>query len=437
MEIPVIEPFWKDKLRALPETPGVYLMRDARRQIIYIGKAKNLKRRVSSYFRADAEEKAAAIVNALRHIDYLLASSEREALIIERQLINDHQPYFNSMWRDDKSYPCLKLSLKEDFPRLILTRKRLRDGSEYFGPYPQVQHIKHLMRWLQRFFKWRPCKLDFDQASLPPRDKVKSCLYYHTERCAGPCMGRVSREEYHRTMNELRLFLRGRYRRLEETWKKEMREASSRTDYEKAADLRDRLAAIHAMEEKVTVREVTPEDLESSISITRTLERLKTVLGLAKWPIVIEGFDISTISGTQSVGSMVRFHNARPDKSGYRKFRVKTVQGIDDFSMMKEVVYRRYRRLKKEGGPFPDLILIDGGKGQLASALQSLGSLGVKVPVISLAKRNEEIFRPGEPEPVRLPANDPARLLLQAIRDEAHRFAVTFHRARRSRAMGL
>ncbi|MHB9154412.1 MAG: excinuclease ABC subunit UvrC [Endomicrobiales bacterium] len=433
----MVEAFWKEKLRAMPSTPGVYLMRDAAGRIIYIGKAINLKRRVSSYFRPDREEKAAAIVHSLRHIDYLLCASEREALILERQLINEFQPYFNSMWRDDKSYPYLKLTLKEDFPRLLLTRKIARDGSEYFGPYPQVVQIKRLMRWMQKMFKWRPCRLDFDAEHLPREQTVKSCLYYHTEQCAGPCMGKITPREARKVAGEIRLFLKGRYKRLENIWQEEMKEASARMEYEKAADIRDRLEAIRSMQERVTVRELKPEDLAASIQVTRTLEELKQALGLSKWPIVIEGFDISTISGTESVGSMVRFHNARPDKDNYRKFRIRTVGGIDDFAMMKEVVFRRYRRLKEESREMPDLVLIDGGKGQLSSALESLRNLGVKLPVVSLAKREEEIFMPGNPAPLKLPANSPALHLLQNIRDEAHRFALSYHHVRRKNNMGL
>jgi excinuclease ABC subunit C len=433
----VVESIWKEKLHNLPETPGVYIMRDAGGTIIYIGKAINLKRRVSSYFRSDAEAKAVAIVGSLRHLDYILASSEREALIIERQLIGQYQPYYNTMWRDDKSYPYLKLTLKEEYPRLLLVRKLADDGSEYFGPYPQVIQIKRLMKWLQKMFKWRPCRLEFDSRHLPPEAKVKSCLYYHTERCHGPCMGRITPAEYRKVANDLRLFLKGRYRQLEEQWIAEMRQASENMKYELAADLRDRLQAIRSMQEKVTVRELKPDDLTTSLKATSTLEELKQVLELSKWPILIEGFDISNISGTESVGSMVRFHNAKPDKANYRRFRIKSVQGINDFSMMHEIVFRRYRRLKEEKREFPDLILIDGGKGQLSAAKASLDQLKLKIPVVSLAKREEEIFMPSREESLKLPANSPALLLLELIRDEAHRFAVTYHRLRRQKGMGI
>jgi len=421
----------------IPSSPGVYVMRDASGKIIYIGKAKNLKKRVSSYFRSNADEKTTAIINTLRHIDFVLAVSEREALILERQLISTCQPYFNVMWLDDKSYPYLKLSLKEDYPRLLLTRSVSSNGSEYYGPYPQVSRIKTLLRWLQKVFKWRPCRLEFDAKTLPPVNKVKSCLYFHTDRCYGPCMGKISPEEYRKVVNELRLFLKGNYRKLRVLWEREMRQASENQQYEKAIDLRDRLLAIGSMSEKVTVRELKPEAFNASIKVSRTLEELKDALGLPRWPVAIEGFDISNISGTESVGSMVRFRNAVPDRAGYRKYKIKTVQGVNDTAMIREVVYRRYKRLRDEKLDFPGLILIDGGKGQLSSAVESLLALKVSIPIISLAKRREEVFFADRPEPLKLPANSPALHLLQRIRDEAHRFALAYHRQRRSRNLGL
>ena len=421
----------------MPSSPGVYLMKDASGKIIYIGKAKDLKKRVASYFRSDVEPKVVAIISSLRHIDYILASSEREALLIERQLINSFQPYFNSMWRDDKSYPYLKLTAKEDFPRLVLTRKLVKDGSEYFGAYPHVFQIKKLLKWLQKMFRFRPCSLSFSEKEPPKEQKVKSCLYYHTKRCDAPCLGRISSKDYKEQIKGLSLFLRGKYRQLEKTWQKEMAEASRQMNYEKAADLRDRLTAIQSMDERVTVREIGPEDLPRSLDFTAKLEELKIVLGLSKWPITIEGFDISNISGTESVGSMVRFLNGQPDKNNYRKYKIKTVSGINDFSMTKEVVYRRYRFLREKKELLPDLVLIDGGKGQLSAALEAINSLRLKIPVVSLAKKEEEIFIPGSKNSLKLQRDSKALQLLQSIRDEAHRFAVSFHHLRRKKGLGI
>jgi len=425
----------RNRLRELPHSPGVYIYRNGGGKIIYIGKANNLRRRVTSYFRADAEPKVRAIVRSLRHIDYVLALNENEALVIERQLINRYKPYYNSMWRDDKSYPYLKLSLNEDFPRLFFTRKLAQDGSEYFGPYPQLGPIKNTLRWLQKMFRWRPCALEFDSGLLPPLNKVKSCLYFQTGRCPGPCMGKISPEDYRKQINELRLFLKGKYSNLKRLWEQEMQHASHELNYEKAASLRDRIITLERIDEKITVRELKPEDLAASLKITEALEELKNVLGLAQLPVIIEGFDISNISGTESVGSMVRFHNARPDKDNYRRFKIRTITGSNDVAMIKEVVYRRYRRLSDEEKMLPDLILIDGGKSQLSAAMEAMGSLKLKIPTVSLAKKQEEIYMPGQPAPLKLPRNSPALHTLQAVRDEAHRFAISYHRLRRSRNM--
>ncbi|MFC1501499.1 GIY-YIG nuclease family protein [Elusimicrobiota bacterium] len=425
------------KIKDIPSSPGIYLMRDSGNKIIYIGKAKNLKKRVSSYFRNNRDTKIAALINSLRHIDYILASSEREALIVEQKLISKHQPYYNSMWRDDKSYPYLKLTLKEDFPRLILTRKHVKDGSEYFGPYPQVLPIKKLMKWLQRIFRFRPCKINFSEKELPQKNKVKSCLYLHTQMCPGPCVGQISSIDYKKNINQLRLFLNGKYQKLRSVWEKEMKVSSQSMDYEAAGDARDRLEAIQSMSERVTVSETKPEDIPSSISYTNKLEELKKELGLQNWPIIIEGFDISNTSGKEAVGSMVRFQNAKPDTSNYRKYTIKTVKGIDDFSMMREIVFRRYRKLKTDKAEMPDLVLIDGGKGQLSAATSALASLKLKIPIVSIAKKREEIFIPGKEKSLKLLKNSGALHVLQAVRDEAHRFAIGFHKIRRKKAAGI
>src|SRR3989339_70185 len=398
----------RNRLRELPHSPGVYIYRNGGGKIIYIGKANNLRRRVTSYFRADAEPKVRAIVRSLRHIDYVLALNENEALVIERQLINRYKPYYNSMWRDDKSYPYLRLSLNEDFPRLFFTRKLAQDGSEYFGPYPQLGPIKNTLRWLQKMFRWRPCALEFGSGLLPPLNKVKSCLYFQTGRCPGPCVGKITPEDYRKRINELRLFLKGKYSNLRRLWEQEMRHASDELNYEKAADLRDRIITLERIDEKISVRELKPEDLAASLKITEALEDLKNVLGLAQLPVIIEGFDISNISGTESVGSMVRFHNARPDKDNYRRFKIRTITGSNDVAMIKEVVYRRYRRLSDEEKMLPDLILIDGGKSQLSAAMEAMGSLKLKIPTVSLAKKQEEIYMPGQPALLKLPSNSPA-----------------------------
>ncbi|MCB4790715.1 MAG: excinuclease ABC subunit UvrC [Elusimicrobia bacterium] len=421
------------KLKDIPGAPGVYLMRDAGAKIIYVGKASNLKKRVASYFKKDNTTKISIMMTFLRHIDFILASSESEALIIENYLIKQYQPYFNTMWKDDKSYPYLKLTTKEDFPRLVLTRNKTDDGNEYFGPYPHVMEIKKLISWFYRFFKCRPCKLDISAGSLPDMNKVKSCIYLQSNKCPGPCVGKITFKDYRKKINEIKTFLKGRYGMLLSKWEKEMKLASKSLDYEQASEIRDRIKAIKLINEKVTIREIKPQDMSLSLKVTDVLKELKDVLGLKKWPITIEAFDISNISGTNSVGSLVRFHNAKPDKQNYRKFKIKSVTGANDTGMIKEVVYRRYHRLKAENRGFPDLILIDGGKGQLSSAIKSLEKLNLKIPVIALAKKEEELFLPNRDEPVKLDRSSKPLLLLQEIRDEAHRFAVSYHKLLREK----
>jgi len=420
-------------LENIPKLPGVYIMRDAAGGIIYIGKAKSLKDRISSYFNADNESKSAAIITSMRKIDYILCASEREALLVERQLINKVKPYFNAMWKDDKSYPYIKFSANEDFPRLVLTRKKLKDGASYFGPYPQVFYIKKLVHWLVRLFKIRPCKLDFSEDKLPEEKKVKSCIYYHTEMCYGPCLGKITSADYKSKIKEVELFLNGKFRKLQDKWESQMNEASANMRYEYAGELRDRLYAIESMGERVMISEITQDDIKESVERADSIKDLKYELKLKQMPAVIEGFDNSNIQGTNAVASMVRFTNGIADKKNYRRFKIKTVVGADDFASMREVVFRRYSGLIRKNEPFPDLILIDGGKGQLAAAVSALEELQVKTPVVSLAKRNEEIFFPDKDKALVLSRRSPALRLLQSVRDEAHRFAVSYHRNLRAK----
>lgn len=419
----------------LPNTPGVYIMRDSAARIIYIGKAVALRKRVASYFKNSPDMKTAGIISSLRHIDYILCASERDALVLERQLIKKYQPHYNSMWKDDKSYPWIKMTVKDDFPRVFLTRRKINDGSEYFGPYPNSGQVSSLMKWMQRVFKWRPCKIEISEGALPPPHKVKSCLYLHSGRCPGPCVGKITSKEYKYGLSKVKLFLSGRYKNLITAWKKDMAKASRGLDYELAAELRNRIGALESMSQRVTFREMSSGDISAPLKTTSALEELKYRLGLVQLPVTIETFDISNISGTDSVGSMVRFLNGAPDKSNYRKFRIKTVEGSDDFSSIREVVFRRYRRLKEEGERLPDLILIDGGPGQLAFARQALDALKLKASLVSLAKKEETIHFTDGREPLVLPRNSAALHILQAARDEAHRFAVSYHRMKREKTI--
>ena len=417
----------------IPHLPGVYIMRDSAANIIYIGKAKDLKNRISSYFHSDTDSKAFSIISAMKTINYILCSSEREAFLVEQQLIKKVQPYFNAMWKDDKSYPYIKLTISEDFPRLVMTRKLIKDGSLYFGPYPQLTYIKKLIPWLNKVFKIRPCKIIFSEKELPKLEKVKSCLYYHTGLCFGPCMGKISSADYKNNLKEVETFFSGKLKKLADSWQKEMLELSSKHEFEKAKEVRDRLFAIKAMSQRVAIREISIEDINQYVSKTDSLQELREVLKLHKLPAVMECFDISNTSGTNPVASMVQFVNAKPNKAGYRKFKIKTVHQINDFAMIKEAVFRRYSGIIRRNEQFPDLIVIDGGKIQLAYAQSALDEIGIYIPMISLAKQEEEIFMVGKQKSIKLPRNSLGLRVLQAIRDEAHRFAITFHKQLRAK----
>jgi len=429
-------------LPRLPHSPGVYLMRDNTGAIIYIGKALDLKKRVSSYFLNKQpkpgafEAKTSALVATVRHVDYVPTASEREALVLERKLISQHQPVFNVMWKDDKSYPYVALTMGEDFPRLFLTRKKKRDGTLYFGPYPSVSRVRHLLHWAWRkkLFPLRPCNFDFSETNPIAYEKVRSCLYLHTGECPAPCVGKISSKKYKRIAERARLFFSGAHQKLEAQWEKEMAKASKQLRYEDALEIRDRIGTLQHMREPVTFREMSKDFLETRIQGSRAVQDLMRALNLPKPPERIECFDISHFQGTEMVASMVSFKNGRLFKAEYRKFIIRTVEGIDDFRAMAEVVGRRYKRLKAEGTSFPDLVLIDGGKGQLSSALKAIKDADIKgLSVAALAKEEEEIFLPNQSQSVRLPMDSAALLLLRQIRDEAHRFAITFHRLRRDK----
>ncbi|MDR2437184.1 MAG: excinuclease ABC subunit UvrC [Endomicrobium sp.] len=423
------------KLEQIPKLPGVYIMRDGIGNIVYIGKAKSLKDRLSSYFNADTNSKAASVITAMRKIDYILCTSEREALIVEGQLIKKIKPYFNSMWKDDKSYPYIKFSISEDFPRLTFTRKKNDDGSLYFGPYPQLSYIKKLVRWLVKFFKIRPCKLNFRQLKLPEEKNVKSCIYYHTDMCSAPCMGNISPKNYKNKIKDVVLFLNGKFKKLRDEWQTRMIDLSDNMCYEEAKEIRDRLYAIENMSERVMISEITQNEINKSVQRAASINELKNVLGLKNTPAVIEGFDNSNIQGTNAVASMVRFHNGIADKKNYRRFKIKTVEGSDDFATMREVVFRRYSSLIRKNEKFPDLILIDGGKGQLRAAVSALEELQVNIPIVSLAKKNEEIFSPTKDKALVISKHCNALKLLQSVRDEAHRFALAYHRHLREKEL--
>ncbi|MBI2118139.1 MAG: excinuclease ABC subunit UvrC [Elusimicrobia bacterium] len=423
-------------------------MKDAKAKILYIGKAKNLQKRVSSYFqRNQLSPKIKLLVPLIIQIDYIPTNSEQESLLLEQKLIRQNQPFYNTLWRDDKSYPYLKLTLNEDYPCLFFTRSKKKDGSKYFGPYPQVNLIKKLIHslWRKKMFPLRPCKFDFKEDEILKKGglqnnnpnlykKVQSCIYLHTGECPAPCVGRISKKNYGAIAEKTKLFFEGKLIFLKEKLEKNMKQLSQSLHFEEAGKLRDQIQAINYIFQKVTVKKIDQESILKEIKVTRSLRELQKCLRLKIPPIRIEAFDISNIQGQEPVASLVVFEKGKPLKSDYRKFKIKTVKGPNDFAMIREVVERRYKRVINEGKNLPDLILIDGGKGQLSSGLEAINNIRdkrlQKVPVISLAKKNEEIFLPNQPDPIQLPLDSTALHILQWIRDEAHRFAITFHRKR-------
>jgi excinuclease ABC subunit C len=421
--------------RHLPHACGVYIMRDGGGHILYIGKAIDLAKRVAQYFNPNKEDlKNSVLAPLIRKIDYISCASERESLILERRLIYRHQPFFNSMWKDDKSYPYVKVTLGEDFPRILMTRKKLKDGGAYFGPYPQAGPIKSLLAylWRQKFFPLRPCRWDFSLTKPLDQRKITSCLYYHTGECPAPCAAKISPQDYRAIAERAVLFFKGRYEQLKNRFTAEMKTASSRLEYERAAQLRDNIRALSQMGERVRVQAVREEDVSGQLAASESVSDLQRALGLSTPPFHIECFDISHFQGHQTVASMVCFMGGAPHKAHYRKFKIREVEGIDDFKSMAEAVRRRYTRLKNEGG-LPDLVVVDGGKGQLSAALGALNDAGVKIPLASLAKRIEEVFLPGKADSIIMERGRPALRLLQQLRDEAHRFGITYHRLLRKK----
>ncbi|HEY7327615.1 MAG TPA: excinuclease ABC subunit UvrC [Gemmataceae bacterium] len=422
-----------EKVKQFPAAPGVYIMKDASGVVLYVGKAKNLKNRAGHYFTKAAADDARTsdLVPLIADIDYLPADSEVDALLLEARLVKDIQPRFNVELKDDKTFPYLQIRIREDFPRVEFTRKPRRSGVRLYGPFTSARTLRHAIRVLQRIFQFRTCSLDIDADDSRWR-WFRPCLLHSIRQCTAPCNFRVTREEYRKQIRALRLVLEGKKDRLLREMEREMEEASQALQFEKAARLRDDIAALQALGQRGDVeRDVQPEVFP--IDPKKGLAGLRKVLGLAQTPRTIEGVDIAHLGGSDTVASLVSFIDGLPFKPGYRRFRIKSVQGIDDFASIREVVTRRFRnagtrRHGEEEQIFPDILLIDGGKGQLNAAREAFAVLGVEPPcLISLAKREEEIYRPGEAEPLRLSRHAAALRLLQYVRDEAHRFAQHYH----------
>ncbi|MDG6242892.1 MAG: excinuclease ABC subunit UvrC [Methanolobus sp.] len=537
-------------LKTLPGLPGVYLMKDISGDVIYVGKAKSLDKRVRQYFQSDKNlsPKTVTLVRHIDDIEYIVTDSEIDALVLEANLIKKYKPRYNVRLKDDKRYPYVKVTINAEFPRIFLTRRRLMDGGLYFGPYTNVKAIRTTLDIVSRVFMLRQCKKKIEPGRTRP------CLNYHIRRCMAPCKDGLDKNEYRRRVMEAVRFLKGDTADLLKGLENKMDSLAMGQDYESAAIIRDQILSVRSLSQQQIASSGTDdrdvlaafadekaiyiqlfyvrhgsmvgkadftllgaevsESIEESMaqfvkqyyqdspippeilvqyelpekelivswlcrrsgrdvkvhvplrgekkklmemaarnaemsgkmallkpapseSAISALEELQQVLSLRSLPVHIEGFDISNISGTNAVGSMVYFENGRPANNKYRQHNIRTVKGIDDFAMMAEVVYRRYSGLLNVKEEMPDLILIDGGPGQVSAARSSLESLGLEIPIIGLAKRFEHIIttRKGPEEVIILPHTSPALKLLMHIRDEAHRFAVSSHRRRRSASL--
>ena len=556
-------PLLKDKLQTLPTKPGVYLMKDEQGEVIYVGKSVNLRHRVRSYFQASASHslKLHRLICRIADFDFIVTDSEIEALILECNLIKEHRPKYNIRLKDDKRYPYIKITWQEDYPRVIVTRRMERDGARYFGPLTDVRAVHQTLDMLRRLFPYLTCKRE-----ITGQD-TRACLYYHIGRCAGPCIGAISKDEYRALIRRICLFLEGKAEEIVADLQAQMTAAAEALDFERAAALRDQIRAVETVTKQqkialavgkdedvialarenddacvqvffirqgkligreyfildgaaeedeaqivasfvkqfydeaayVPMKIILPTKIEETLVIeswlrskrgskvklhvpqrgrgkelvqmvaenaaetlaslraqwladegrsVEALAQLQEHLGLEEAPTRIEGYDISNIQGTAATGSMVVFVKGVTRKSDYRRFRIRTVEGADDYAMMKEVLQRRFKRAKERTSEsanrrtdgdvwtiIPNLIIIDGGKGQLNAALEVLEEHGLKgeVPAVGLAKKQEEVFLPGRSDPIVLPRDSQGLYLLQRVRDEAHRFAIGYHRKLRTK----
>ncbi|MEY8020596.1 excinuclease ABC subunit UvrC [Muriicola sp. SD30] len=531
------------QLNTLPQSPGVYQFYDKDGKILYVGKAKNLKKRVTSYFTKTHENgKTRVMVKKIRNLKYIVVPTESDALLLENNLIKKYQPRYNVLLKDDKSYPwiCIK---NERFPRIFPTRKLIKDGSEYYGPYTSMKTVKTLLDLIKSVYPLRTCNYDLSEEKIAA-GKYKVCLEYHLGNCKGPCEGLQKEQEYHQQISDIRDIIKGNFKSSLHYFKKEMKSLAADMQFEKAQQIKNKIEVLENYQAKSTIvnpkinnvdvfsiisdeayayinflqlshgsiirshtmeirkkleesdkdllqlaiveirqrfqsqsRELylpftvsLPEDLKITLPklgdkkkildlskrnamffrqerfkqvkitdpdrhVNRIMAQMKSDLRLSEEPRHIECFDNSNIQGSNPVAACVVFRNGKPAKKEYRHYNIKTVEGPDDFASMEEVVYRRYKRLLEEDASLPQLIVIDGGKGQLSSALKSLDILGLrgKIAIIGIAKRLEEIYFPGDPVPLYLDKKSESLKVIQQLRNEAHRFGITFHRNKRSK----
>jgi excinuclease ABC subunit C len=416
-----------EKVHSFPTSPGVYLMKDDQGRVIYIGKAKRLRNRASSYFRRDAidDQRVGPLVREIRDIDFLLAESEVDALLMEARLIKDLQPKYNRELKDDKSFPYIQITVRDDFPRVESTRQPKSVGTRLYGPFLNGSQLRSAIVALQKIFKFRTCT-----QSIKKDDKERRwnrpCILASINQCSAPCCDRISHENYRRNIRRLQEFLGGNRKRLLQEIKADMIDASKSRRYELAAEYRDQLQALESLKKHGKLDEdVQPEVFQ--IDPRSGVLGLQKIFKLPKPPRIIEGVDIAHLGGRDTVASLVHFADGRPFKDRYRRYKIRTVEGIDDFASIAEVVSRRFAHCDPINPP-PDILLVDGGKGQLHAALDALKTASCRPGlVISLAEREEEVYVPDRDEPLRLSRRSRALRLLQSVRDESHRFAQHYH----------
>ncbi len=418
----------RSQIREFPAGPGVYFMKDRAGLVLYIGKATNLKDRAGSYFQPSADlansrgPKIVEMVSRVVEVSYLECESEVDAILHEARLIKDIHPPYNTRQLDDKTFPYIEITTAEDFPAVYLTRTPAK-SSKLYGPFTSISEVRRVVQVLQRIFRFRTCHQEI-QSDNPNLRFNRPCILHSIKQCSGPCGGKISKEAYAADIKRLKQFMESKRSLVLKQLYKEMQEHSLNLNFEDAARLRDEIKAIESLNDRGKVDEhVQPELFQSD-----PLEGLHNLEELLEKPAgsirIIEGYDIAHIQGTNTVASQVCFIDGRPFKNGYRRYKIKTVSGIDDFASMAEVMTRRLSKADPDDDLFPDLILIDGGLGQLNAAREIVSLVKINQPaIISLAKREEEIYIPGREKPVKLSRHNPALRLLQFIRDEAHRFA--------------
>jgi excinuclease ABC subunit C len=428
----------REKIKDFPAGPGLYFMKGPAEKVLYIGKAKNLRSRVASYFQPGSDlvasrgPKIVDMLDKVETVDFIETPNEVDAVLQEARLIKDIRPPYNTDLVDDKTFPYLQITTGDDFPGVYITRKPRHRGIRLFGPFTNVKDLRAVLVVLQKIFKFRTCNLDIRESD-EKRRFFRPCILYSIKQCTAPCAAKIEKQEYGKIIKDLIKFLRSKRSTILRQLKKQMAEAAEKLEYEKAAMFRDRIRLIERLDQRGTPDEnVQPEVFAADPA--EALVKLREILQTPDPVRIIEGVDIANIAGAEAVGSLVKFIDGRPFKSGYRRFKIKTVHGIDDYAMIAEVVKRRYKYALRGEELWPDLVLIDGGLGHLRAAEKALAEMKAPaVKIASIAKRQEEVYLQGSNKPLKLPSNSPARKLLQYVRDEAHRFAQHYYHILRSK----